>query len=138
MHHQVRNVVACPAWMMGYIKANAGQTEGKWGIATIPGGSGDWGGSYVTVPSQGKHPKAAVELAKWLTAPEQNIKIFKTIGNFPSQRSTWSAPEVAGYASPFFNDARRPARSSRRRWPTRRCRRSARRAASSATPSPAR
>jgi cellobiose transport system substrate-binding protein len=97
--------VTCPAWMMGYIKANAAQTEGKWDIATIPGGSGNWGGSYVTVPSQGKHTKAAVELAKWLTMPEQNIKIFKTIGNFPSQRSTWSAPEVAGYASPFFGDA---------------------------------
>jgi cellobiose transport system substrate-binding protein len=97
--------ITCPAWMMGYIQANAPQTKGKWDIATIPGGSGNWGGSYVTVPSQGKNVEAAVELAKWLTAPEQNIKLFKAIGNFPSQKSTWSQPEVADFTSEFFSDA---------------------------------
>jgi cellobiose transport system substrate-binding protein len=97
--------ITCPAWMMGYIQANAADTKGKWDIASIPGGSGNWGGSYVTVPSQGKHTDAAVELAKWLTAPEQNVKLFKTIGNFPSQRSTWSQPDVADFTSEFFNNA---------------------------------
>jgi cellobiose transport system substrate-binding protein len=97
--------VTCPAWMMGYIQANAPKTKGKWDIATIPGGSGNWGGSYVTVPAQGKNVDAAVELAKWLTAPEQNIALFKTIGNFPSQRSTWSQPEVANFTSEFFSGA---------------------------------
>ena len=97
--------ITCPAWMMGYIQANAPQTKGKWDIATIPGGSGNWGGSYVTVPSQGKNVEAAVELAKWLTAPEQNVKLFKAIGNFPSQKSTWSQPEVADFTSEFFSNA---------------------------------
>ena len=97
--------ITCPAWMMGYIQGNAPDTKGKWDIAKIPGGSGNWGGSYVTVPSQGKHIDAAVELAKWLTAPEQNIKLFKAIGNFPSQESTWSQPEVADFASEFFSNA---------------------------------
>lgn len=97
--------ITCPAWMMGYIQGNAAETSGKWDIAKIPGGSGNWGGSYVTVPSQGKNTKAAVELAKWLTAPEQNVKLFKTIGNFPSQQSTWKDKEVAGFTSPFFNNA---------------------------------
>jgi cellobiose transport system substrate-binding protein len=40
-----------------------------------------------------------------LTAPEQNIKLFKTIGNFPSQESTWSQPEVADFTSEFFSNA---------------------------------
>ncbi|WP_291411937.1 extracellular solute-binding protein [Actinophytocola sp.] len=97
--------ITCPAWMMGYIQANAAETKGKWDIATIPGGSGNWGGSYVTVPSQGKNIDAAAELAKWLTAPEQNVKLFKTIGNFPSQTSTWTQPEVADFTSEFFNNA---------------------------------
>lgn len=97
--------ITCPAWMMGYIQGNAPDTKGKWDIATIPGGSGNWGGSYVTVPAQGKHVDAAVELAKWLTAPEQNIKLFKAIGNFPSQESTWSQPEVADFSSEFFSNA---------------------------------
>jgi cellobiose transport system substrate-binding protein len=91
--------------MMGYIQGNAPETKGKWDIAKIPGGSGNWGGSYVTVPSQGKNVDAAVELAKWLTAPEQNIKLFKTIGNFPSQESTWTQPEVADFTSEFFSNA---------------------------------
>ncbi len=97
--------VTCPAWMMGYIQANAGGTSGKWDIATVPGGSGNWGGSYVTVPAQGEHTEAAIRLAKWLTAPEQSITIFQEIGNFPSQRSTWDDPAVAEYSSPFFNNA---------------------------------
>lgn len=97
--------ITCPAWMMGYIQGNAPDTKGKWDIAKIPGGSGNWGGSYVTVPAQGKNIDAAVELAKWLTAPEQNIKLFKTIGNFPSQESTWSQAEVADFTSEFFSNA---------------------------------
>jgi cellobiose transport system substrate-binding protein len=97
--------VTCPAWMMGYVQSNAPETAGKWDIAKIPGGSGNWGGSYLSVPTQGKHVDAAVELAKWLTAPEQNIKLFKLIGNFPSQKSTWSLPEVADYKSEFFSNA---------------------------------
>jgi cellobiose transport system substrate-binding protein len=97
--------ITCPAWMMGYIKSNAAATSGKWDIAKIPGGSGNWGGSYVTVPSQGKNIKAAVELAKWLTAPEQNVKFFKLIGNFPSQKSTWSQADVADFKSDFFSNA---------------------------------
>jgi cellobiose transport system substrate-binding protein len=97
--------ITCPAWMMGYIQGNAPDTKGKWDIATVPGGSGNWGGSYVTVPSQGKNIDAAVELAKWLTAPEQNITLFQTIGNFPSQKSTWTQPEIADYTSEFFSGA---------------------------------
>ncbi|HEX6353533.1 ABC transporter substrate-binding protein [Actinophytocola sp.] len=97
--------ITCPAWMMGYIQGNAPDTKGKWDIAKIPGGSGNWGGSYVTVPSQGKNIDASVELAKWLTAPEQNIKLFKSIGNFPSQSSTWSSTEVADFTSEFFSGA---------------------------------
>jgi cellobiose transport system substrate-binding protein len=97
--------ITCPAWMMGYIQGNAPDTKGKWDIAKIPGGSGNWGGSYVTVPAQGKNVDPAVELAKWLTAPEQNIKLFKTIGNFPSQESTWSQPEIADFTSEFFSNA---------------------------------
>ncbi|MFC4856170.1 ABC transporter substrate-binding protein [Actinophytocola glycyrrhizae] len=97
--------ITCPAWMMGYIQGNAPDTKGKWDIAKIPGGSGNWGGSYVTVPAQGKNVDKAVELAKWLTAPEQNIKLFKSIGNFPSQESTWTQPEVADFTSEFFSNA---------------------------------
>lgn len=97
--------VTCPAWMLGYIRTNAPETKGKWDIATVPGGSGNWGGSFLSVPKAGKHVKEAVELAKWLTAPEQDIAVFKKLGNFPSAVSAWNAPDVADYTDPFFSDA---------------------------------
>ncbi|WP_372594649.1 ABC transporter substrate-binding protein, partial [Actinotalea sp.] len=66
----------CPGWMLGVIEGNAAGVEG-WDIAdTFPGGGGNWGGSFLTVPTQGAHPEEARELAAWLTAPEQQIKAF--------------------------------------------------------------
>ena len=77
--------MACPGWMLGVIEGNADGVEG-WDIANVfPGGGGNWGGSYLTVPAQGDHPEEAKELAAWLTAPEQQIKAFEAKGTFPSQ-----------------------------------------------------
>ncbi|GAA4244607.1 ABC transporter substrate-binding protein [Dactylosporangium darangshiense] len=97
--------VACPAWMTDTIKQNAPQTSGKWDIATIPGGSGNWGGSFLTVPKQSKHRKEAAELAKYLTAPEQASWIFRTQGHLPSQAELYNDPAVLGNTNEFFNNA---------------------------------
>jgi cellobiose transport system substrate-binding protein len=97
--------VACPAWMTDTIKQNAPQTSGKWDIATIPGGSGNWGGSFLTVPKQSKHRKEAAELAEYLTAPEQESWIFRTQGHLPSVPAVYDDPAVAGFTNPFFNNA---------------------------------
>ncbi|GAB3562371.1 ABC transporter substrate-binding protein [Amycolatopsis endophytica] len=97
--------VTCPAWMMPKIKDQAPDTAGKWDVATVPGGGGNWGGSYLTVPQQGKHTQEAVELAAWLTAPEQQAKIFTSQGLLPSTPSLYDNPEIAGYTDPFFNNA---------------------------------
>jgi cellobiose transport system substrate-binding protein len=98
--------VTCPSWMMAYIKDNAPDTAGKWDIARVPGtGGGNWGGSYLTVPKAGAHQKAAVDLAKWLTAPEQEKWLFTEKGNFPSDQALWTEPEVAGYTNQFFSSA---------------------------------
>ncbi|MFE5793274.1 extracellular solute-binding protein [Streptomyces sp. NPDC056503] len=96
--------IPCPAWMLGYIKGQAGETgKGKWDIATLPGGAGNWGGSYLAVPKAAKNKKEAYELVKWLTAPEQQAKIFAKQGNFPS--STGAIAEVAGTTDPYFSGA---------------------------------
>ena len=97
--------VACPAWMTDTIKQNAPQTSGKWDIATIPGGSGNWGGSFLTVPKQSKHRKEAAELARFLTAPEQASWIFRTQGHLPSQAALYDDPAVLGNTNAFFNNA---------------------------------
>jgi cellobiose transport system substrate-binding protein len=98
--------IACPAWMLGYIKENAPKTQGMWDIAAVPGGGGgNWGGSFLTIPKQSKHPKEAYELAAWLTAPEQELRIFKETGNLPSEPELYKDPAVAAYKNPFFNNA---------------------------------
>lgn len=95
----------CPGWMVGVIEGNAKGVNG-WDVAnTFPGGGGNWGGSYLTVPSQSEHPKEAQQLAAWLTAPEQQIKAFKAVGAFPSQQSALESPDLASVTVPFFNDA---------------------------------
>src|SRR5690606_17035261 len=64
--------VACPSWMLALIRNAAGpEGEGKWDIAAVPGGSGNRGGSYLAIPAQTEHARAAYQLAEWLTAPEQ-------------------------------------------------------------------
>jgi cellobiose transport system substrate-binding protein len=72
---------------------------------SFPGGGGNWGGSYLTVPAQGAHTQAARDLAAWLTAPEQQISAFKAKGTFPSQVAALSSPDLLGLKDPFFNDA---------------------------------
>jgi cellobiose transport system substrate-binding protein len=98
--------ITCPSWMIGYIKDQAKDTTGKWNVVPIPGtGGGNWGGSYLTVPTQGKHTAAAVELAKWLTAPEQQAAMFKDAGHFPSDQNLWKTPDVTNYKDDFFSGA---------------------------------
>ena len=54
---------------------------------------------------QGTHPKESYELAKWLTAPEQQKRIFKETGNLPSEPVAYKDPEVTATVNEFFNQA---------------------------------
>jgi cellobiose transport system substrate-binding protein len=95
----------CPSWMLGVIEGNAAGVEG-WDIAdTFPGGGGNWGGSYLTVPAQSEHPEQAKALAAWLTAPEQQIKAFLAKGTFPSQKEALESGELTSVTNEFFADA---------------------------------
>jgi cellobiose transport system substrate-binding protein len=97
--------VTCPAWMMGYIQGQAPNTKGKWDIAAVPGGGGNWGGSFLTVPKQGSHPKEAYDLAKFLTSPAAEAYIFKQTGNLPSQPKLLKSKAVLAFKNPFFSNA---------------------------------
>ncbi|GGP71811.1 ABC transporter substrate-binding protein [Saccharothrix coeruleofusca] len=94
----------CPSWMLGVIESNAGpEHKGHWAVTgSFPGGGGNWGGSYLTVPKQSKHPKEAAELAGWLTAPQQQIKAFVAKGTFPSQTEALLSPELLNKTSDYF------------------------------------
>ncbi|MEU5216974.1 ABC transporter substrate-binding protein [Streptomyces sp. NPDC020807] len=96
--------VACPSWMTGIIKDQAGPAnQGKWDIAAPPV-AGNWGGAFLAVPKSGKHTKEAAELAAWLTAPAQHAKVFAVNGNIPSSKDTLISPAVQEAKLPYFGD----------------------------------
>ncbi len=97
--------VVCPAWMTAYIQDQAKNAAGKWDIAAIPGGAGNSGGSHLTVPKQGKHHKEAAELVMFLTSPENQAKVFKSTGNFPSIPALYDQPDIQDFKKEFFNNA---------------------------------
>ena len=98
-------VMLAPSWMLGVIEGQAEGVEG-WDIADVfPGGGGNWGGSFLTVPAQSKYPEEAKALADWLTAPEQQLVAFQTSGNFPSQVEAQESEEIKAITNEFFNDA---------------------------------
>jgi cellobiose transport system substrate-binding protein len=98
-------VLACPAWMLGHIQETAPNQKGKWDIATIPGGGGNWGGSWWTVPAGGKNVDAAADFVKWMVQPEQQIEVFKTVGNLPSQPALYKDPAVLEFKKEFMSNA---------------------------------
>ncbi len=96
----------CPSWMLGVIEGQAGpENKGKWAVTeAFPNGGGNWGGSYLTVPKQGKNAAKAAELAAWLTAPEQQVKAFKAKGTFPSQVKALESPALLEQTNAYFGD----------------------------------
>ncbi|AEB43347.1 MULTISPECIES: ABC transporter substrate-binding protein [Micromonospora] len=98
-------VLACPAWMLGHIQNTAPATSGKWDIAAVPGGGGNWGGSFLTIPKQGRNVDEAYKFLEWLVQPEQQIEVFKTVGNLPSQPGLYRDPAIADFKNEFFNSA---------------------------------
>ncbi|KJK41793.1 sugar-binding protein [Streptomyces variegatus] len=96
--------IACPPWMLGTIKGNSKpDAAGKWAVATAPKGA-NWGGSFLTVPKSGKNVKEAQKFVAWLTAPEQQAKLFKVQGSFPSTPSAYTMPEVTGAKNEMTGD----------------------------------
>lgn len=98
--------MGCPSWMLGVISGTSGEGNAKkWDVAAVPGGSGNWGGSWLMVPSQSKHPKEAAEVLNYLTSKEGHIAAFKEGGNFPSSIPAQQDPAVADAKNAYFNDA---------------------------------
>ncbi|PPK94292.1 cellobiose transport system substrate-binding protein [Kineococcus xinjiangensis] len=80
--------IACPSWMIGYIKGKAGDAgAGKWNVTSLPGGAGgNWGGSYLAIPEASENKEEAAKLIKWMTDAEQQATVFNNVGNFPSNK----------------------------------------------------
>lgn len=97
---------ACPSWMLGVIEGRSGEDNaGKWAVAdAFPNGGGNWGGSWLSVPTESDHAEEAAALAAWLTDPEQQIKAFNAVGTFPSQVEALDSPELLKSTNAYFSD----------------------------------
>lgn len=95
---------ACPSWMLGVIEGAAGpDNAGTWAVADVfPDGGGNWGGAWLGVPLESDATAEAVELAAWLTAPEQQITAFNAAGTFPSQVEALESPDLLESTNEYF------------------------------------
>jgi len=94
----------CPGWMLGVISGNAPDVT-TWRVAdAFPGGGGNWGGSYLTVPAQGAHLEEAKALANWLTSPEVQLQAFLEAGTFPSQVALYTDDALLDATNEFFGN----------------------------------
>ncbi|MEU7056235.1 extracellular solute-binding protein [Streptomyces sp. NPDC046197] len=97
--------VACPPWMLGYLKGKSKpQAAGKWDVAPAPK-AGNWGGTFLAVPRNGRHVKEAEAFVAWLTAPAQQARLFSVQGSFPSAPGAYSLPLVTGAKNAMTGDA---------------------------------
>jgi cellobiose transport system substrate-binding protein len=98
--------VPCPAWMTGVISGRAGdEAKGQWDVATIPGGSGNWGGSYLAIPEQTKNKKQAFEALKWLTGKDGALAAYEAKGAMPGAIPALDDPKFKDSKNEYFNNA---------------------------------
>lgn len=95
-------VIIGPAWLGGKIKSSAPDSSGKWKIAQLSEGAGNWGGSFITLPKEGKHPKEAYEFIQWLVNKDNQQESFKTEGLIPSIPALYEDPAFTDFKDEFF------------------------------------
>lgn len=50
--------VPCPAWTLALLRnAGGAENKGRWDVTSVPGGGGNQGGSFLSVPAQGSTPR---------------------------------------------------------------------------------
>ncbi|MNZ47843.1 hypothetical protein D3C78_655700 [compost metagenome] len=92
-----------PAWMAGNIKSNGKDSSGKWKLAQMPEGAGTWGGSFLSLPKEGKHAKEAYQFISWLSSKENQLTTFKEKGLMPSLPALFEDKELLEYTDEFFS-----------------------------------
>lgn len=97
--------LACPAWMLGYIKQQAGEENaGNWSLMPLPQDmGGNWGGSYLSIPRSSDNAAAAIALAAFLTSAESQTTLFDQGISFPSHSE--SLEQATDVTDEYFSDA---------------------------------
>lgn len=81
-------------WLLGHLKNwIAPKSAGQWAISNLPNGVyGSWGGSFLAIPKQSKHPKEAWKLISFLVSPKIELQGLKNIAAFPANIKTYNDP----------------------------------------------
>ncbi|GGM27360.1 MULTISPECIES: ABC transporter substrate-binding protein [Micromonospora] len=96
----------CPSWMLGIVAENSGEAnKGKWDVAAVPGGGGNWGGSWLSVPAQSQHQKEAAKLAEFLTNANSQVEAFKATGPLPTNLEALKNEAFLSYTNEYFSGA---------------------------------
>ena len=97
--------LSAPSWLLNQIRTNAPKTKGKWGLATIPGRVGNWGGSYLAIPANAKNPQAAWAYIAETQSPQGQLDHFLKTGALPTTPSVYGDQRLLGLRDPFFTGA---------------------------------
>ncbi|WP_018220481.1 ABC transporter substrate-binding protein [Salinispora pacifica] len=96
----------CPSWMLGIVAENSGEAnKGKWDVAAVPGGGGNWGGSWLAVPAQSSYHEEAAKLAEFLTSATSQVEAFKAKGPLPTHLEALQDEVFLSYTNEYFSDA---------------------------------
>ncbi|QUG42574.1 extracellular solute-binding protein [Psychrobacillus sp. INOP01] len=91
------------AWFKGWMESNAPEAAGEFSIATLPTEySGNWGGSYISIPKETEHAEEAYEFVKWLVSAENQLESFKSNGLFPSAPAVYDMAEFKEASDEYF------------------------------------
>ncbi len=90
-------------WLKGWMEGNAPDAVGKWRVATLPTEfAANWGGSYISIPSETEHAQEAYDFVEWLVSPENQLESFQSKGLFPSATSVYDMDEFKSNEDEFF------------------------------------
>ncbi len=95
-------VLPGPAWMLGNIKSNGPDSAGQWRIAQLPEGAGTWGGSFLSLPKEGKHPEEAFAFISWMLNQDSQLKSFEEKGLMPSTPALFEDPTFTEFTDEFL------------------------------------
>ena len=92
------------AWLKGWMAGNAPDAKGMFRVATLPEElAGNWGGSYIAIPSETKHKEEAYKFIEWMLSPENQLESFKSeAGLFPSAVDVYEMEEFKNTEDEFF------------------------------------
>jgi len=101
-------IVVAGSWYGGFLKSWVSpDNPGLWGVTRLPAGIKDsnWGGSFVTIPTQSTNKAAAWAYVEFSMADPvaQNV-MFEAVDYFPALITSWDDASIYNAPDPWFAD----------------------------------